>query len=114
MEVVRVYSLFNRRALVTRGAAGVLRHNVLAAGHRGEPLALDLSGIDAITPSFLDQLLFVVEESLPSGAPPVKLLMLNSPPGFRDRMESIGRYHHLKVVSDAQGDWLVPADSPFP
>ena len=112
MKVVNLYSIFNQEALVTRESTEVLDNSVFTAAQDGELLAFDLSGIQAVTPSFLDQLLLAVEESLPTGSPPVKLLMLNSPPGFRDRMESIGRYHHLKVVSDAQGDWLIPADSP--
>ena len=110
MNVVNLYSIFNQRALVTRESTNVLKDDVCVAARDGEPLALNLSGIQAMAPSFLDQLLLMMEESLPAGAPPVKLLMLNSPPGFRDRMESIGRYHHLKVLSDHQGDWLVPAD----
>ena len=110
MKVVNLFSTFNQKSLVTREATSVLKDDVCGATQGGEPLAFDLSGIQSMTPSFLDQLLLMVEESLPSGVERVKVLMLNSPPGFRDRMESIGRYHRLKVVSDAQGDWLLPED----
>ena len=111
MRVVNLYSIFNQKALVTREATSVLKDDVFVATRDGELLAFDLSEIQAMTPSFLDQLLLMVEDSLPSGAEQVKILMVNSPPGFRNRMESIGRYHRLKVVSDGQGDWLVPDSS---
>ena len=111
MRIVSVYPIYNKKALVTRDAAGALQEDVLESSRHGEPLALDLSGVQAITPSFLDQLLLMVERSLPREGDPVSVVMLNSPPGFRDRLESIGRVHRLKVVSDDVGDWLVPAAS---
>ena len=108
MKAIKLFPMFNKRALVTRGATHVLKEELVTSTRLGEPLALDLSGIQSMTPSFLDQLLLMVEESLPDKSAPYKVLMLNSPAGLRDRMESIGRYHQLKVVSDQVGDWLIP------
>jgi hypothetical protein len=107
MKVVNVYPMYNKSSLTTRGSVDVLRDEVSTAARKGEALALDLTGIRIVTPSFLDQLLFMLKESLPNKSDPIKVLMMNAPPGVRDRMESIGRYHRLKVVSDNRGDWLL-------
>lgn len=111
MRTVQLYHMFNKRALVTRDAADALQGDVDESCLRGDPLALDLEGIQSITPSFLDQLLLMVESSLPNEDDAVNIVMLNSPPGLRDRLESIGRVHKLEVVSDDVGDWLVPVAS---
>ena len=107
MRIVNVYPMYHKTALTTRDSAHVLQDEVSSAVRDGEDLALDLSGIRMVTPSFLDQLLFMMEDSLPTKSSPIRLLMLNGPAGLRDKMESIGGYHQLKVVSDEQGEWLL-------
>ena len=114
MRKAHVYPIFDKRALVTRDDAHALQGDIDDCSVDKELLVLDLEGILSMTPGFLDQLLLMVERSLPRERGSVKLVMLNSPPGFRNRMESIGRVQKLDVISDAQGDWLVPDDSPTP
>ena len=114
MKVVNVYPMYNKSSLTTRGSVDVLRDEVSTAARKGEALALDLTGIRIVTPSFLDQLLFMLKESLPNKSDPIKVLMMNAPPGVRDRMESIGLYHRLKVVSTIGVIGCYPTNSQFP
>ena len=108
MNVVKVYPLYKRRALVTRESASLLRDSVFAADGR---VALDLSGIEAITPSFIDQILLIVEESLERDSDRLDVLLLNAPPGM-EKLQPIGRAHHVSVAEDAKGNWTIRGTLP--
>ncbi len=110
MEVVNVYSLFERRALVTRESTDVLRDAIVTASGNGSQVALDLSGIEVITPSFIDQVLLIVEECLGEGSNQIKILVLNPPSGLSSRLEAIGRAHQLSAAEDEQGNWVIYAE----
>ena len=111
MEIVNVYPLYKRRALVTRESAGALRAVIRKAGSGG-PVALDLSGIRAITPSFIDQMLLIVEESLGEDSNRLDVLLLNPPPGMDSKLQPIGRAHHVSVAEDAKGNWTIRGTFP--
>ena len=110
MHVVKVYPLYKRRALVTRESASLLRGAVFADKGR---VALDLSGIEAITPSFIDQMLLIVEESLGRDSDRLDVLLLNAPPGM-EKLRPIGRAHHASVAEDAKGNWVSNARNYVP
>ena len=79
MNVFNVYPLYKRRTLVSRESAGALR-DVIFEAVSDSPVALDLSGIRAITPAFIDQMLLIVEESLGEDSDRLDVLLLNPPP----------------------------------
>ena len=113
MEVVNIYPLYNRRTLVTRESAGILRDAIFDAGDRSS-VAFDLSGIRAITPAFIDQMLLIVEESLGRDCNRLDVLLLNPPPGMDSKLQPIGRAHDLSVAEDDKGNWVIrgaPSDS---
>lgn len=112
MDIVRVYPLFKRRALVTRESTDVLRDSIAAATGNGDRVALDLSGIDSITPSFIDQVLQIVEGCLTKESERVDVLMLNPPSGLSSRLEPIARAHRSVATQDAKGNWTIPVGAP--
>jgi hypothetical protein len=113
VNVINVYSLYKRRTLVSRESAGALR-DVIFEAVSDSPVALDLSGIRAITPAFIDQMLLIVEESLGEDSDRLDVLLLNPPPGMDSKLQPIGRAHHLSVAEEAKGNWVIrgtPSDS---
>ena len=108
MEILKIYPLFKRRALVTRESTDVLRDAIAAATGNGTRVALDLTGIDAITPSFIDQVLQVVEGCLTRESDRIEVLMLNPPSGLSSRLEAIARAHRSIATEDEEGNWIIP------
>ena len=108
MNVINVYPLYKKRALVTRESAGLLRGAIFAANGQ---VVLDLSRIEAITPSFIDQVLLIVEESLGRNSDQLDVLLLNAPPGM-DKLQPIGRAHNVSVAEDARGNWAIRGTIP--
>ena len=108
METLKLYPLFKRRALVTRESTDVLRDAIAEAAGSGNRVALDLTGIDAITPSFIDQVLQIVEGCIGQESDRIEVLMLNPPSGLSSRLEAIGRAHRSIVTEDEKGNWIIP------
>jgi hypothetical protein len=109
METVSVYNLMHRRALVTRQSARMIRSALADALMRspGE-VALDFSGVEAVTPSFVDEVLTVLSELLSStGRSKLRVLFLNSPTRLSEKFAAVGRGHHLKMTESDQGAWTI-------
>jgi len=107
MSIVDVHYLFKKRALVTRESAELLRDFMVEASEGKGKVTLDLKGIEAITPSFIDQVLLIVEESLSRGSNGFEILVLNPPTRLSSRFAAIGRAHRVSLTEDAMGNWLI-------
>lgn len=107
MSIVNVHSLFKRRALVTRESAEALRDSIVEASEGTGKVTLDLKGIEAVTPSFIDQILLIVGESLGRGSNEFEILVLNPPTRLSSRFAAIGRAHQVSVTEDPMGNWII-------
>ena len=106
---VNVHDLVKKRALVTRESATVIRDILAQAFNESEPeLVLDLTGIDAVTPSFVDEALSFVEASLrdPS-VNPRRVVFLNPPTRLSSKFAAIGRGRGLVFSETEEGSWIV-------
>jgi hypothetical protein len=109
METVSVYGLIQRRALVTRESARMIQ-DVLADALKRSPgeVALDFRGVEAVTPSFVDEVLTVLAELLSgTGGAKLRVLFLNSPTRLSEKFAAVGRGHHLKMAESEQGAWTI-------
>src|SRR5713226_140537 len=109
METVRIYDLVRRRALVTRDSARLIQRAMAAAFARqpGE-VALDFSGVEAVTPSFVDEVLTVLDEIL--GAAERKnfrVLFLNPPTRLSAKFAAVGRGHRVRMKESEPGSWTI-------
>lgn len=92
MSTLNVFNHFNKHGLVTRESARSLRVpliNALAAAP-GE-LVLDFRGIQAVTPSFLDELLRVVRDAIQAVDPRPRVILTNVPARLSPGFTAIGR-----------------------
>jgi hypothetical protein len=110
MDSLEVYPLFNMRALVTRESARSLENSLrpLLGGAESE-LVLDFRGVDAVTPSFVDELLLVIQQLMTAASTPAELRItfLNPPTRLSAKFASIARAHEVEVTESADGSWSI-------
>ena len=109
MKSLRVHDFLVRRALVTRESAHDLERHVLEMlDPSDESLALDFANIDAMTPSFLDEALFVIAEAVSRKASHVsELMFLNPPTSPTAAVRAIARAHGILLEESPTGDWIM-------
>ena len=74
---------------------------------RGEA-TLDLDGIHALTPSFLDEALTILEESVgPSATSRLRVILCNTPTGISSKFVAVARAHGLSATESENGAWVL-------
>ncbi len=104
---MRLSELLGKRILMTRDSARSIQPFVAEALEEGHgEIALDLSGVDSVTPSFMDEILLINEEIREPayGAHPA-LTVRNPPTELTAKFEAVGRGHGLVVESNEEG-WI--------
>ena len=78
----------------------------MAEGH-GE-IAMDFTGVDGLTPSFLDETLTVIEECL-DGTSDKQLLVkvMNPPTQLSSKFAAVARGHDLLIKESDSGAWII-------
>ncbi len=109
MSTVRIYAVIPKRVLVTRESARQLAPELKSAvGQGGEELVLDFSQVDGLTPSFLDELLAVVEETLAADArKALAISVVNAPTRLSAKFEAVARAHALVAREMNSGTWML-------
>jgi hypothetical protein len=63
MRSVEVFKHLKRKILVTRESAAVLRPEIDSSIKADGQVVLDFAGIDAVTPSFVDEILGIIDDA---------------------------------------------------
>jgi hypothetical protein len=109
VKTFSVYELVRKRALISRESAGTIRE-VLARAADEDEVVVDFTGIDAVTPSFVDELLAVVEEAMRAkGRAEVRVIFLHPPTRLSSKFAAVGRAHQLKIGESQDGTWVITA-----
>jgi hypothetical protein len=105
-----VYDLVHKRALVTRQTAravGVALTTALPREAGGE-VVLDFSGVEAVTPSFVDEALGSIEEMLRSSdGNQLRLVFVNLPTRLSAKFAAVGRARGLDISESDSGAWII-------
>lgn len=107
MVAIRVYDILHKRALITRGSVEAIRQ-ALSRGEAGTPLTLDFSGIDAVTPSFVDELLALLDEFLSEQG---QIIFLSPPTRLSAKFSAIARARGLDIVESDGNAWFITSAS---
>ena len=109
MLSVTVYDLVRKRALVTRQSAAVIGEALAAAlAADGDEVVLDFSGIDAVTPSFVDEALSSIEGLLRGDVRgQLRVVFLNSPTRLSAKFAAIARARGLEIRESDSGSWTI-------
>ena len=109
METLRIFDLIGKRVLVTRGSARSIQSNLAAALSDGEgQVALDFFGVDGLAPSFLDEILSVVEDCIQDTSDnQLQIMVINSPTQLSSKFAAVGRGHGLSIRESGSGTWTI-------
>ena len=109
MVSFKVHDLARRRALITRESARIIGEAVAAErDDQSTELTLDFEGIDAVTPSFLDELLAVTQEALrPSSRRPIRIVFLHTPTRMSAKFAAIAKARDVSIDEMPNGVWSI-------
>ncbi len=109
MRALKVFDLLKKRVLVTRQSARAIEAELGRALAEGQgELVLDFSGVEGITPSFLDETLSVIEEffqRMNGGEFRVKIE--NPPTQLSSKFAAVGRGHGLDIRESDGKAWII-------
>jgi hypothetical protein len=113
MLKLRVHDLMHRKALITRESAEAVKEALSTAFKTSDEVALDFADIDAMTPSFVDELVGSVDKALRS-APKrnARLVFLNVPTRLSAKFAAIGRAHRAEMFEPTSGEWEIRKSLP--
>lgn len=110
METIRVHEILQRRVLVTRDTAHLLKPTLAATLGTGPVLVtIDFQGIEGVTPSFVDELLGILVEL--AGNRELRLLVSHPPTRLTAKFTAVGRSRGLDVREGPDGSWVVGAQT---
>lgn len=108
MEALKIHDLLPSRALVLRESARAVQSALAAWARPGEDLTIDFAGVDALTPSFVDELLKVLQVTLKNGGSArLQVRFANMPTRLSSKFSAIARAYHLEITEISTGSWLI-------
>lgn len=109
MVPIKIYDLAKKRALVTREAAVVISEAMASApANSTTDLTLDFEGIEAVTPSFVDELLGLAQGVLRARhSAPTRILFLNTPTRLSAKFTAIARARDVAISETEDGVWSI-------
>lgn len=113
MRTLQVFELIPRRVLVARGSARDIAAAVEEAlGDSAGTIELDFLGIEAVTPSFVDEILSVIQGILDRTNVGLDRIVVSHPPTrLSSKFEAIGRGRNLRIEEGAGGAWVITPES---
>lgn len=118
MSIFRVHDVLKDRVLVSRESARLLEEPLSAMlNSAGSPadssatiqLAVDFDGVEGIAPSFLDELLTILESLICKKTEDRerRLIVMNPPTRLSLKFEAIARGHGMSARVLPDGSWLL-------
>ena len=69
--------------------------------------------MDGVSPSFVEELIFVIEESVSdSGLDDASFVLTNVPTRLSSKFQAIGRGRQVDIVESAPGTWRISGVAP--
>ena len=109
MRTIKVFDLIPRRVLVTRASARSIERNLAGALTDGQgKFTLDFVGIDGLTPSFLDEILSILDEhTQDTNGRQYTVTMTNPPTELSSKFAAVGRGHAATIDASPEGIWTI-------
>ena len=110
---IAVHEVTNRKALVTRPVAVEIASHVVTAVESDESassLTLDFTGVEALGPSFLDELLGRISEL--SGDRVRTITFKSAPSRLSEKFKAVARGRNANITQIGESDWEVQLPAP--
>ena len=107
MCTIEVFQLLQRKVLVTRESASVVRGAIDSSIRANGEVILDFAGIDAMTPSFVDEILGLIDDArAASDRREVRVVFMNTPTPLSTKFLAIGKRHGA-TMSQSGSAWEI-------
>jgi STAS-like domain of unknown function (DUF4325) len=109
VQVLHIFDVIPKRALVARATARQIGSEIeTKLGTSGKAIELDFTGVEAVTPSFIDEILDVIQHIVDqSGLELEKILVTNPPTRLSSKFEAIGRGRNLHMAEGQDSMWVI-------
>lgn len=109
MQTIHVFDLIPRKVLVARRTAHEIASAIEATlGEAVGAIELDFSGIEGVTPSFVDEVLGVIQGIIERTNVKLDRIVVSHPPTrLSSKFEAIGRGRNLQISEDEDGTWFI-------
>jgi STAS-like domain of unknown function (DUF4325) len=108
MRTIEVFQLLQRKILVTRESASAVREAIESSITSEGEVTLDFSGIDAMTPSFVDEILGIIDDArAKSLRREVRVLFSHAPTPLSAKYLAIGKRHGAMISQSASDAWEI-------
>ena len=113
MRTLKIHDFLKRRVLVTRDSARAIQAELKAALIDGQgQVTLDFDGVDGLTPSFLDEILSIIEESTGGKSRSrLQITVTNPPTQLSSKFAAVGRGHGLAIKESDHTSWIISAEA---
>lgn len=103
---MKIFDLFHRQVLVARESARSVGSFLQNSEWKNDGVVLDFDGIEAVTPSFVDELLGVLEKRRGTEKP-FKATFINIPARLSPKYEAIARGRTMSILEVNPGHWVI-------
>lgn len=108
MSTIEVYQFLQRKVLVTRESASAVREAIDASIKATGEVTLDFSGIDAVTPSFVDEILAMIDDARASSSRrEVRVIFAHAPTPLSAKFLAIGKRHGATMSQSGSDAWEI-------
>ncbi len=105
-QVLKLYELTGKKVLVTRESARSLASALSdALASADGDVTLDFSGIEGITPSFVDEILSLLEALEREEHKSVRVVFVNPPTRLSAKFAALASSHGTAISEPQQGVW---------
>src|SRR6266568_4868629 len=103
---MRIYDVYKQPVLVTRESAHAVRNLLAVSDDEEDGSVLDFTGVEAITPSFFDELVGEIIISF-AQRPGSKVTLANVPTHLSTKYEAVARGRRVKIAEPVPGHWEI-------
>lgn len=116
MHEIRIGDFLKDKFLISRDSARELERHLATAADGGAErapaeatLSIDFEGVQGVSPSFVDELLRVIEPLLRSRADGqgFRLVIRRPPTRLSSKFEAVARGHSMRAVALPDGSWML-------
>jgi hypothetical protein len=108
MRTIEIFLFLNRKILVTRESASAVRDAIDSSIKADGEVTLDFTGIDAVTPSFVDELLAMIDDARSaSSRHEVRVVFAHTPTPLSAKFLAIGKRHGATMSESGSDSWEI-------
>jgi len=108
MRTIEVFHFLQRKILVTRESASVLRDAIDSSIKADGEVTLDFAGVDGVAPSVVDELLAMIDDARSaSSRREARVVFAHAPTPLSAKFLAVGRRHGATMAQSGSDAWEI-------